>query len=321
MSAPISSVSASHASGVFTKQTMNRGQPTTIRCIEIGGQVYAISKGPLTVVSLEDDWFEDVTNPDTVIATLREGVDVKPDLFTFWQRLPDVEPKHAFYVEWDQLAVLPIRSYEHWWNHQIKSRVRNQIRKSEKAGLVVREVAYDNHFVQGMTTIFNETPVRQDRPFWHWGKDFDTVKTQFSRNVHREDLIGAYYKGEMIGFIMMGNAGRYGVTTQIISSIRHRDKAISSAMIAKAVELCERRRLDHLVYLFWNDGSLAEFKRRCGFEMIRVPRYFVPLTQRGVLALRFGFHRGWKEVLPAKLKNSLKALRGRWQSAGSPFYS
>ena len=30
-------------------------------------------------------------------------------------------------------------------------------------------------------------------------------------------MIGAYYGGEMIGFIMLGNAGNYGITGQIIS--------------------------------------------------------------------------------------------------------
>ena len=60
--------------------------------------------------------------------------------------------------------------------HQIKSRVRNQIRKAEKEGLVVKEVPYDDDFVRGMTAIFNESPVRQGRPFWHYGKSFETVK-------------------------------------------------------------------------------------------------------------------------------------------------
>jgi len=30
-----------------------------------------------------------------------------------------------------------------------------------------------------MTAIFNESPTRQGRKFWHYGKDFATVKKQF----------------------------------------------------------------------------------------------------------------------------------------------
>jgi hypothetical protein len=110
---------------------------------------------------------------------------------------------------------------------------------------------------------------------------------------------------------MMGNAGRFGVTGQIISAIKHRDKSPSNALIAKAVDLCERNKLPYLVYLYWGDDSLAEFKRRCGFEKVAVPRYFVPLTQRGRLALKLGLHRGWKRLLPDQVKAPLKKLRGR----------
>lgn len=297
---------------VFTKETIIRGQPATIECVEIGGQIYAIARGPVTVMSLEDDWYEDVADPEAVIETLKASSGFKPDIFTFWQRLPDVEPKHSFLMEWEEIAVLPIKSYDHWWNRQIKSRMRNQIRKAEKEGLVVKEAAYDDDFVRGMTAIFNETPVRQGRKFWHHGKDFQTVKKQFSRYIHREDMIGAYYQNELIGFIMMGNAGRYGVTGQIISTIKHRDKSTNNALIAKAVELCEKRKFPYLVYLFWSGGSLAEFKRRCGFEKTRVPRYFVPLTNKGMLALKLGFRRDWKEFLPNQLTASLKKLRSRW---------
>jgi hypothetical protein len=190
--------------------------------------------------------------------------------------------------------------------------VRNQLRKAAKEGLVTKEATFDDDFVRGMTNIFNETPVRQGRKFWHYGKDFHTVKKQFSRYIYREDMIGAYYKNEMIGFVMMGNAGRYGTTGQIISSIKHRDKFTNNALIGKAVELCEKKNLPYLAYLHWNDDSLSEFKRRCGFERTRVPRYFVPLTPKGKLALNLGLHRGWKALVPGRFKAALKKLRSDW---------
>jgi hypothetical protein len=237
---------------------------------------------------------------------------LKPDIFTFWQRLPDVQPRHSFPIEWEELAVLPIRSYDHWWKNQIKSRTRNLIRKSEKEGIDVRETVFDDHFVRGMTAIFNEAPVRQGRRFWHYGKDFETVKSQFSRFLFREEMIGAYYRNELVGFVMLGDAGRYAVTGQIISSIRHRDKAINNALIAKSVKVCERKQLPNLVYLFWSNDSLAEFKRRCGFEKIQIPRYFVPLTLKGRVTLRLGLHRSWRAVLPNQIKTPLKKLRRFW---------
>jgi hypothetical protein len=297
---------------VFAEDTLIKGQPARIDCVDIGGQTYSISRGPLTIVGLEDDWYEDVRDPEAVIAALRSHTGLTPDVFTFWQRLPDLQPRYAYHREAEQIAVLPITTYDDWLKNQIKGRTRNLIRKAEKEGIVVRETEYDDEFVKGMTAIFNEAPVRQGRPFWHYGKDEATVRQQFSRYIHREHMIGAYYQGEMIGLIMLGNAGRFGLTGQIISSLKHRDKATNNALMAKAVEVCASRGLGYLVYLFWSNDSLSEFKRRCGFEPVDAPRYFVPLTAKGRLGLKLGAHRGWSAMLPNKLRLQLKSLRAQY---------
>jgi hypothetical protein len=51
-----------------------------------------------------------------------------------------------------------------------------------------------------------------------------------------------------------------------------------------------------------------------GFKSIALPRYFVPLTLTGRVALRLGLHRGAWSLLPAKARDGLKALRARWYS-------
>src|SRR4029077_4258214 len=164
-------------------------------------------------------------------------------------------------------------------------------------------------FVRGMVSIFNEAPLRQGRPFWHYGKDFDTVKQQFSRYLFREKLIGAYYESELIGFMMLGFAGQYAVTGQIISKIAHREKGTNNGLIAKAVEICAREAVPHLVYVRWDGGSLSEFKRRNGFERVRLPRYHVPLTMTGKAALRLGCHHGVSHLIPESALARLKRLR------------
>jgi hypothetical protein len=295
-------------SRILTKETLIRGKPVQLKCIEIGGQQYALSPGPAKVVSLEDEWYEDVKDPELVIQTLKNS-DLKADIFTFWQRPPDLEPKYNYYMEWDSIAVLPIQSRDHWFNKQISSRQRGQIRKAMKEGLEVRETVYDDDFVRGMTEIFNETPVRQGRRFWHYGKDFETIKRQFSKYIHRESMIGAYYQGEMIGVVMLANAGNFGITGQILSKLKHRDKTPNNVLMWKTVEVCEKKKLPYLVYYYWSDDSRAEFKRRCGFEKKEAPRYFVPLTPKGALALKLRLHRGWKNALPDQIKGPLKNLR------------
>jgi hypothetical protein len=189
------------------------------------------------------------------------------------------------------------------------------VRKSQKVGVEVREVTMDDGFVRGMVEIFNEAPVRQGFRFWHYGKDQETVKRQFSRFLHREDVIGAYYQGELIGFAMLGNAGKYGNVGMFLGKMKHRDKAVSNALMGKMVEVCERRRLPYLVYTTWRDTSLVSFKRHCGFEEMKIPRYFVPLTWKGKLALKLGFERychGLKDGLPLAIKKPLKKFRAHW---------
>jgi len=297
--------------GRFTKETLIDGKPARIECVDISGQSYCLSRGLITMVRLEDEWYEDVNDPELAIAALKDA-SVTVDIFSFWQRPPETEPRYRFHTEWESLAVLPVTTFSDWWSKQIKPETRNLVRKAQKKGVEVREAVYDDEFVRGMTAIFNETPIRQGRRFWHYGKDCETVKQQFSRYLFREELLGAYRDGELIGFMMLGNAGRYGVVGQIISMIEHRDKSPNNALMAKAVEVCERKGLPRLVYTNWGDGPLVNFKRHNGFHEMQLPRYYVPLTRRGHLAIRLGQHRGWKALVPANVKHRLKALRSRW---------
>jgi hypothetical protein len=301
---------------LFTQDALVKGRPSTLSCVRLAGHTFVIESGPLTVVRLQDEWFEDLAQPQAALDALQAS-NIKADLFTFWQRMPNVEPAHPYALEWQEIAALPVTTHEHWLKNQIRPRVRSQIRKAHKDGLTVKEVPYDDEFVRGMTAIFNESPVRQGRPFWHYGKDFETVKQQFSRYLFREWMIGAYHEDRLVGFMMLANAGRFALTGQIIASLHHRDLSPNNALISKAVETCEARGLAHLIYLFWSDDSLGEFKRRCGFEKVRMPRYCVPLTWKGRLALKTGLHHGWKAMLPAGMLRSLKQARSAWHERQS----
>jgi hypothetical protein len=67
----------------------------------------------------------------------------------------------------------------------------------------------------------------------------------------------------------------------------------------------------YLVYAYWRDDSLGDFKRSNGFEN-------VPLTRKGKLALKLDLHRGLKQTVLRPLKKQLKELRRRWYSLDSP---
>src|SRR5687768_5381119 len=116
---PMSSSSEPTTSGsVVLREALVKGQPAQIRCVEIQGQLFALSDGPVTEARLEDEWYEDVADPDAVIAAIRARRDLGVDVFSFWQRLPDAQPKYQFHQEREEIAVLKVTSYEHWWNQQ-----------------------------------------------------------------------------------------------------------------------------------------------------------------------------------------------------------
>jgi hypothetical protein len=279
--------------------------------MEIDGKRIIMEGRVPRLARLEQDWCEDVGDPEILINTLRKTAG-RPDVLTFTQRLPDLEPKYAYQMELDSMAALPIKSYSFWWEKQIDRKARNKVRKAQKKGVTVRMASFDDTFVRGMISIFNETPIRRGRRFLHYGKGFETIKRQFSRFLFREEIFGAYLAEDLIGFIFLADAGRYAFLGQIISKIAYRDLAPNNALLAKAVERCAERRFPYLVYALWLDDSLGDFKRSNGFQRFDVPRYFVPLTPIGKIALKVGLHRGWKEAIPKQIRKPLKKLRKHW---------
>lgn len=276
--------------------------------LTIDDKPISITGSWLKTAQLRDEWHHDINDPVAFVSELSKRSNA--DVFSFWQRPPNTEPRFTYYYESDPIAVLPVTTYEHWLKKQINTKTRNMLTKAQKKGVIVRPVSFDDDFVRGMVAIFNESPVRQGRPFWHYGKNFETVKREFSRYLFREELFGAYVDDELIGFIFIIDAGRIAMLGQIISMIRHRDKSPNNALIAKAVEVCAAKQVAYLAYAAWPaPGSLRDFKKHNGFECVELPRYYVPLTLKGHMALKLKLHRGASARLPEGVLARLKAFR------------
>jgi hypothetical protein len=56
---------------------------------------------------------------------------------------------------------------------------------------------------------------------------------------------------------------------------------------------------------------MTEFKRRNGFVQMDYPRYFVPLTLRGKVAVALKLHRGLLGLLPARAIDVFGRTRSR----------
>jgi hypothetical protein len=293
---------------VHKAQTMVRGKSVTVDSFRIDNKKIVCFGKFFKMARMEEEWYEDVEDPESIIDALKKAHS-KPDIFTFWQRMPETSPKYNYYMEPECIAALPIKGFDYWYKKQIDTNARRAIKKAEKNGVIVKLVEFDDEFVRGMINIFNETPVRQGKPFWHYGKDFETVKGEFSRYLYRENLIGAYYNGELIGFMFLANARNYALPGQIISKVEHRDKATNNALIAKAVKICEEKNIPYFVYFNWGDGTLAEFKRRNGFERVTLPRYYIALTRWGKIILKLHLQHGFVGILPISAVIRLKSLR------------
>jgi hypothetical protein len=258
------------------------------------------------------------------VQALRESR-TRYDLFTFVQRISETAPRYSFLTESDNFAVLPVSTFDNWTKQQIGPKVRNMIRKAEKNGVVVSEVPFDDSLIGGISGIYNETPIRQGRRFPHYGKDLDTLRKMKATFLERSVFIGAFHEGTMIGFIKLvaDETGSQAGLMHILAMVKHRDRATTNALIAQAVRSCADRGIPSLWYAKMSYGNkerdpLADFKRHNGFEKVDVPRYFVPLTSLGRLALRFGLHHNVESWISEPLVSRYRSLRSRWYSKRFP---
>jgi hypothetical protein len=295
-----------------------RGKSVRVPSARICGRTVLTGGHWIKLAAVQDEELiegEGVAQPESFISQLQES-GLNADIFTFSQNLLDTTPKYSYHLEWDNLAVIPITTFADWWEKRVESSVRRAVRKAAKQGIVVKLAEFDDVFVRGIVNINNETPIRQGRSFWHFQKSFEKVKQENSTYPGRNVFLGAYYEDQLIGFIRLIYVGKVASTVQLLSMIKHYDKRTANALIAKAVEICEQQGISYLMYCnyIYNDpdSSLTEFKRRNGFEQVLVPRYYIPLTQKGRIALRWGLHHGITKLIPKPLFKQLLRLRTRW---------
>lgn len=274
----------------------------------------------IRIARLDADTYEFLEDPEAVLDALRK-CEVRVDLFTFMQRLPETFAKYHYPMEWDNLAALPISTFDHWWTEQIDAKTRNMVRKAEKKGVEVREVPFDDALVEGIWRIYNECPIRQGKPFAHYGKDIEAVRKGAGTYLERSIFIGAFLGNSLIGFVklLFDETRTQAGLLHIISMIRHRDKAPTNALVAQAVRTNATRGIPYLVYSRFNDGekqrdSLVDFKEHNGFQRVNLPRYYVPLTLIGRTALSLGLHKRVADRVPEPLLVKLRELRNAWHN-------
>jgi hypothetical protein len=292
--------------------------------LEIFGKEIKFEGKLVRIAFIDGEGYQFLEDPESALELLRKS-GRRIDLFTFIQKLSDTTPKYRYPMEWDNMAALPITTFDDWIKNQVDFKVRNKVRKSAKNGIVVREMAFDNNFIHGISAIYNESPIRQGRPFWHYGTDFDYARRVNGTFPDQSIYLGAFFEDRLIGFVKLvtdEHCSQAGLM-QIVSMIQHRDKAPTNALIAQAVKSCAERRIPYLWYAKFSYGkrqtdSLAEFKRHNGFQKIDLPRYYIPVTLVGQMAFRLGLHHSIVDWIPEQMIVKYRSIRSRWYAKKQP---
>jgi hypothetical protein len=295
------------------------GKTLKVPAATIDGKTVIVTGKWIRMAAIMDEELvegELVKEPKSFAASLKQA-GANADILTFAQRLREVTPKYDCHLEWDNAAVVPITTFKEWWEKRLPQETRRNVKRAAKLGVTVKSVSFDDQLLRGIVGIYNETPMRQGRRFWHYGKSHKAVKEETATYLERSEFIGAYHGDELIGFIKIVYAEDCAQILHILSKACHADKRPTNALIAKAVEICVEKRMSYLVYCKYvygkNDKNpLTEFKRRNGFEQMLYPRYYLPLTIWGGLILKLGLHHGLIAVLPKNLLAALVGMRRKY---------
>jgi hypothetical protein len=282
-----------------------------------GHRVIAVGRW-LRIATLQDEeWLEGelVADPPRFVDSLRSS-GLRADIFAYSGPIDSTSVHPLGRCDHDNVAVIRTDDLKAWWDG-LPQEARKNTRRAAKKGIEVKVATFDDVFVSGIKAIYDETPVRQGRMFWHYGKALASVKRDNGTYLDRCEFLGAYLGGELVGFMKLVYVGNAGRIMQILCLNAHQDKRPIVALIARAAEICHAKGMKYLIYGKFTygrktDSSIAEFKRRLGFEQKNFPRYYVPLTWRGRMAVGLGAHAGWLAILPPILINLLLDLRSWW---------
>jgi hypothetical protein len=298
-----------------------QGKWIRVPALNIGEKNLIVTGKWIKMASIHDeDWLEtELENPELCVTRLKEQKlkNLRADIFTFAQRLPDTNPLYPYSMEWDNVAAIHLDSSEDWWTNKLPQVTRKNVRRAAKRGVAVRLTELTDDLISGIVDINNESLIKQGRRFTHYGKEFEAVKKDYSSFLDRSEFIGAYYEGELIGLLRIVYSGKVASILEFISKSSHYDKRPTNALIVKAVDVCAKKGISYLIYGKYNYGNkrkgpLIDFKRRNGFEQFLIPRFYIPLTVKGKICIALNLHRDLIGIIPERFIYPLLSLRKLW---------
>jgi hypothetical protein len=299
-----------HPEWLFNRGTINRRGPfyeTLRNILKVDKELETLvirKKGFARISNDSGEYIKDVVPTSRFIEKLGDrGIDI----FTFIERkwchtIP--KPSSSWLKTEDNVALLQVTTYDRWLE-SVGKKTRNMVRKAEKSGVKTEVVEPNEKLAEGIWKIYNETPIRQERAFPHYGKPLQTI-TNDVLSAHDCTFIGALFQDELAGFIQLIHGDKITIVSQILSLQKHSDKAVNNALVGKAVEVCATKKIGWLMYgRMGNHPSLDMFKQNNGFTKFSLTRYYVPITKKGRIATKLGLQREIKDILPQPIKYPL----------------
>jgi hypothetical protein len=297
-----------------------KGRWVKTPAIVVDGDVLFASGKWLKIAKIRGDEMREreIEDPEHYLGALTkdEARILGADVFSFTQKLPDVQVKYSYPMEWESVAAISLESFKQWWE-SLPQESRKNVRRSQKRGvnIVVKSMGPD--LIEGIRAVNDDAPVRQGARNAYYGLTYEDTQKRYGEFNDRCDFICAYSGEEMIGFLHLIFREDVAAILNLTVKPSQLDKRPANALMAKAVEICEDRKLSYLSYGLYNygnkrDSSLREFKIRNGFKEILVPRYFVPLTLWGRLCVKAKLHRGLIGNLPPVVVSAGVRAKALW---------
>ncbi len=297
-----------------------KGRWTTIPAVDVNGKkLIATGKWLRTATVRGEEMMEhELDNPEVYIEKLKGNANdaVKADIFTFTQKLPATCPRYPYPMEWESVAAIHLVSFKEWWEG-LPQETRKNVRRSQRRGVAVKIMEFDDDLIQGIREVNDDSPFRQGMPNGYYGKSYEETKKLYGEFVGRCDFICAYFGNRLIGFLHLVYRGDVASILNLTTKTSHFDKRPANALMAKAAERCDAKGVSYITYGLYNYGNkrdhpLRTFKIRNGFKEILVPRFFVPLNGWGRLCMKAKLHRGLIGILPHSVITIATRGRSLW---------
>lgn len=304
-----------HPEWLFQRGTINHRGPyykilKTLLEVDSDLEKLSLNKKLFFVLAKDiEEYQKDIVPTKKFCDKLRER---NVDVFTFVERnwtASTPEPSPLWVREEDNVGLLRVTTYQKWLKDIVKKTRHNMVRRAEKFGVSTEIIAeVDDKFIQDVWKIYNETPIRQNRAFPHYGISAEALKTMLDTG--NCTIIAAFMEGQLVGIAQMTHGNNVVILSQLLSMQEHWKTAINNALIAKAVQICEERGIRWLLYgrMETAHPSLDSFKRHNGFSKCPLTRFYIPLTGKGKIALKLGLHKELKDALPKSIKYPLIPL-------------